>query len=49
MDTLRGHNHLKAAGILALFALFLGAMIIVPSLRDAPSGNPPVDLPSTSR
>ncbi len=49
MDTLRGHNRWKAAGVLALFALFLGAMLVVPSLRGSPSGDPAVELPAMSR
>lgn len=36
MDELRGHNRLKATGVLLLLPLFLGAMIIVPSLRRPP-------------
>jgi len=37
MDDLRGHNRLKATGVLLLFAVFLGALLIVPGIRQPPS------------
>jgi hypothetical protein len=48
MDELRGHRRLKATGILLLFALFLGALIIVPSIREAPTDEVPAD-PAAAR
>jgi hypothetical protein len=45
MDDLRGHNRLKAAAILVLFALFLGVLLVVPGIRQAPL----LDAPSESR
>jgi hypothetical protein len=49
MDTLRGHNRWKTAGVLTLFALILGIMLVVPGLRKAPSGDPAVNVPAMSR
>jgi hypothetical protein len=49
MDELQGHRRLKAAGILLLFALFLGVLLIVPSMRQAPMGDLPADQPALSR
>jgi hypothetical protein len=49
MDELRGHGRLKATGILLLFALFLGVLLIVPSMRQAPMGDLPADQPALSR
>jgi len=48
MDNLRGHNRLKATGLLLLFAVFLGAMLIVPSLRRVPLIDAPADEPAAA-
>ena len=48
MDELRGHNRLKAAGLLLLFALFLGAMLVVPSFRQAPLLTTPANEPAAA-
>lgn len=48
MDNLRGHNRLKATGLLLLFAVFLGAMLIVPSLRRVPLIDAPSDEPAVA-
>jgi hypothetical protein len=48
MDDLRGHNRLKATGILLLFAAFLGALLIVPGIRPAPSVDVRTDEPATA-
>jgi hypothetical protein len=46
METLRGGNNWKAAGVLFVLAAFLGVMLVVPALRRAPVVAPVVDLPS---
>lgn len=48
MDELRGHNRLKATGLLLLFAVFLGAMLIVPSIRRAPLIDSTADRPAAA-
>ncbi len=48
MYDLRGHNRLKATGILLLFAVFLGALLIVPGIRQAPSGDVKADQPAAA-
>ena len=48
MDDLRGHNRLKAAGILLLFTLFLGVMLSVPYIRNAPLLEAPIDPPTAA-
>lgn len=48
MDDLRGHNRLKATGILLLFAVFLGALLIVPGIRPAPSADERADEPAAA-
>jgi hypothetical protein len=49
MDELRGHNRLKATGVLLLFAVFLGALLVVPSLRRAPVIDAPTEQPGNVR
>jgi hypothetical protein len=46
METLRGGNSWKAAGVLFVFAAFLAVMLVVPALRRAPVAAPVVNLPS---
>jgi hypothetical protein len=48
MDDLRGHNRVKAASILLLFALFLGVTLAVPSLRQSPLLEAPVEAPAAA-
>jgi hypothetical protein len=48
MDDLRGHNRLKATGILLLFAVFLGALLIVPGIRQPPSADVKADEPAAA-
>ena len=48
MKTLRGGNGWKAAGLLFLLAGFLGVMLLVPTLRRAPTSVPTVDVPAMS-
>lgn len=48
MDELRGHNRIKAASILLLFALFLGALIVLPSIRRSPLVEDPVNPPAAA-
>ena len=47
-DELRGHNRLKATGILLLFALFLGALLVVPGIRARPALQGPADQPASA-
>jgi hypothetical protein len=45
---LRNHNGWKAAGILALLAVFLCVMLVVPSLRRAPEPGTVTQEPGVS-
>ena len=49
MDQLRGHNRLKATGVLLFFALFLGVLLAVPSIRRAPVIDAPTEQPGGAR
>jgi hypothetical protein len=46
MDELRGHNRLKATGILLLLALLLGILLVVPSIRRPPVDDAPRERPA---
>lgn len=46
MSKLHGKNGWKAAGVLVLFAVFVGAMLIGPALRRPPNPGPPADVPA---
>jgi hypothetical protein len=48
MDDLRGHNRLKATGILLLLALLLGILLIVPSIRRPAAIDTPAERPAMS-
>ena len=48
MQSLRGGNRWKMAGVLFVLAAFLGVMLLVPALRPAPVTTPEMDVPAMS-